>query len=39
MANETKYFKTPFAETGTRAEVPNASVGGAVGFDTGFDSD
>jgi hypothetical protein len=39
MANETKYFRTPFAESGTRAEVPNASVGGAVGFDTGFGSD
>ncbi|AHK11703.1 hypothetical protein S141_57 [Shewanella sp. phage 1/41] len=39
MANETKYFKTPFAESGTRTEVPNASVGGAVGFDTGFGSD
>jgi hypothetical protein len=39
MANQTKYFKTPFAESGTRAEVPNNSVGGAVGFDTGFGPD
>lgn len=39
MANETRYFKTPFAESGTRTEVPNTSVGGAVGFDTGFGSD
>lgn len=39
MANQTKYFKTPFAESGTRSEVPNNSVGGAVGFDTGFGPD
>ncbi len=39
MANETRYFKTPFAESGTRTEVPNSSVGGAVGFDTGFGPD
>lgn len=39
MANENRYFKTPFAESGDRVEVPDASVGGAVGFDTGFGSD
>lgn len=39
MANETKYFKTPFAESGNRSEVPNISTGGAVGFDTGFGPD
>ena len=36
MANENRYFSTPFAENGDRAEVPNLSVGGAVGYDTGF---
>lgn len=39
MANETKYFKTPFAESGTRTEVPNTSVGGLVAFNTGFGPD
>jgi len=39
MANENRYFKTPFAESGDRLEVPDASVGGAVGFDTGFGPD
>lgn len=39
MANENKYFKTPFAESGDRNEVPNVGVGGAVGYDNGFGSD
>ncbi|AUG84967.1 hypothetical protein MAELSTROM_48 [Pseudoalteromonas phage Maelstrom] len=39
MANKTKYFKTPFAESGTRTEVPNTSVGGLVAFNTGFGPD
>ena len=39
MANENRYYKTPFAESGTKAEVPDVSVGGAVGYDTGFGPD
>ncbi len=39
MANQTRYIKTPFAQSGNRAEVPNVSVGGAVAFDTGFGTD
>lgn len=39
MANETRYYKTPFAESGNKTEVPNVSTGGAVGYDTGFGPD
>ncbi|AUG84968.1 hypothetical protein MAELSTROM_49 [Pseudoalteromonas phage Maelstrom] len=39
MTNENRYFKTPFAESGDRVEVPDTSVDGVVGFDTGFGSD
>lgn len=39
MANENRYYATPFAESGNRTEVPNISVGGAVGFDSGFGPD
>ena len=39
MANENRYYKTPFAESGDKTEVPDASVGGAVGYDTGFGPD
>ena len=36
MANANRYYKTPFAESGNKAEVPNVSTGGAVGYDTGY---
>ena len=39
MANENRYYKTPFAESGNKAEVPDASTAGAVGYDTGFGPD
>lgn len=39
MANENRYYKTPFAESGNKSEVPDVSVGGAVGYDTGFGPD
>lgn len=39
MANQNRYYRTPFAESGNKAEVPNVSVGGAVGYDTGFGPD
>ncbi len=39
MANENRYYKTPFAESGDKTEVPNVSTGGAVGYDTGFGPD
>jgi hypothetical protein len=39
MANENRYYKTPFAESGNKAEVPDVSTGGAVGYDTGFGPD
>ena len=39
MANENRYYKTPFAESGNKSEVPDVSTGGAVGFDTGFGPD
>lgn len=39
MANENRYYRTPFAESGDRSEVPNVSTGGAVGYDTGFGPD
>lgn len=39
MANETRYFKTPFGESGNKTEVPNVSVGGAVAYDTGYGPD
>ena len=39
MANENRYYKTAFAESGDKAEVPDVSTGGAVGYDTGFGSD
>jgi len=39
MANENRYYKTPFAESGNKTEVPNVSVSGAVGYDTGFGPD
>lgn len=39
MANANRYYKTPFAESGNKAEVPNVSVGGAVGYDSGFGPD
>ena len=39
MANENRYYKTPFGESGDKAEVPDVSVAGAVGYDTGFGPD
>lgn len=39
MANENRYYLTPFAESGNRTEVPNSSIGGFVGYDTGFGPD
>ena len=39
MANENRYYKTPFAESGSKTEVPDVSVGGVVGYDTGFGPD
>ncbi len=39
MANENRYYKTPFAESGDKTEVPNTSTGGSVGYDTGFGPD
>ncbi len=39
MANKNRYYKTPFAESGDKTEVPNESTGGAVGYDTGFGPD
>jgi len=39
MANENQYYKTPFANSGTRENVPDTSVGGNVGFDTGYGPD
>ena len=39
MANQNRYYRTPFAESGNKAEVPNVSVGGAVAYDTGFGPD
>ena len=39
MTNENRYYKTPFAESGNKAEVPDVSTGGAVGYDTGFGPD
>ena len=39
MANETRYYKTPFGQNGNKTEVPDVSVGGAVGYDTGFGPD
>ena len=39
MANENRYYKTPFGESGDKAEVPDVSVNGAVGYDKGFGPD
>lgn len=39
MANENRYYKTPFAESGNKNEVPDVSTGGALGFDTGYGPD
>tara|TARA_R110000851_G_scaffold117495_1_gene244268 strand:- start:935 stop:2746 length:1812 start_codon:yes stop_codon:yes gene_type:complete len=39
MANENRYYKTPFAASGNKAEVPDVSTAGAVGYDTGFGPD
>ena len=39
MANVNRYYKTPFAESGNKAEVPDISTAGAVGYDTGFGPD
>lgn len=39
MANENRYYKIPFAESGNKTEVPDVSVGGTVGYDTGFGPD
>lgn len=39
MANENQYYKTPFANSGTRETVPDDSVGGNVGYDTGYGPD
>ena len=39
MANATKYFKLPFAENGSKADVPNESNSNNVNYDEGFTSD
>lgn len=39
MANETRYFKTPFANSGARTALPDESVSGYVGLDTGYGAD
>ena len=39
MVNNNRYYKTPFAESGNKSEVPDVSTGGAVGYDTGFGPD
>jgi hypothetical protein len=39
MANENRYYKTPFAQSGNKAEVPNTSLDGAVSYATGFGPD
>ena len=39
MANETKRYAVPFAESGTTEDVPDQSVGGNVSFETGYGSD
>lgn len=37
---DTKYFKIPFAESGTRTAVPNVGPGdGSVGYDVGYGPD
>lgn len=39
MANVNKYYKTAFAENGSRLDVPDESVSGAVAFNSGYGSD
>lgn len=39
MANVNKYYKTAFAENGSRLDVPDESISGAVAFNSGFGSD
>ena len=39
MANENKYYAIPFANGGSKSDVPDNSVGGAVGYDTGYGPD
>jgi hypothetical protein len=39
MANENRYYKKPFALGGNKAQVPDDSVDGAVGYNTGFGPD
>ena len=39
MPNATQYYKYPFADSGTKDTIPDESVGGAVGFNTGYGPD
>lgn len=39
MTNQNRYYKTPFAESGNKTDIPDVSVGGAVAFDTGYGPD
>lgn len=39
MANETQYYKFPFAENGNREDVPDESISGNVSFETGYGPD
>ena len=39
MTNENRYYKTPFAESGNKTEIPDVSVGGVVGYDSGYGPD
>jgi hypothetical protein len=39
MANSNQYYNKPFADSGTKQDVPDQSVGGNVSFETGYGSD
>ena len=39
MDNATQYYRFPFADSGTKDVIPDESVSGAVGFDTGYGPD